>query len=106
MDALADGTARETPQDERMVTYAPRLTREDGAIDWNASAIAIHNQVRGLHPWPHAFTSLNGARVIVHRSSIPAVLAALPEGAAPGVVVSIDRDRLPSSSYKPRGGAR
>ncbi len=94
IDALGAGTARDTPQDERLVTYAPRLTREDGAIDWYAPALAIHNQVRGLHPWPRAFTSLDGARVIVHRTSMAAGPVTWPDGASAGDVVASGRDGL------------
>ena len=94
MEAMAGGTAREMPQDERLVTYAPRLTREDGAIDWKAPALAIHNQVRGLHPWPHAFTSLRGARVIVHRTSMSTGPTTWPDGASAGDVVASSRDGL------------
>jgi methionyl-tRNA formyltransferase len=58
----------EEPQDEAHSTYAPRITREDGLIDWIRPARAIHNQVRALHPWPHAFTFLRGTRFIVLRT--------------------------------------
>ena len=47
---LEAGTAVEQPQDHAAATFARRLTREDGEIDWRASAPAIHNLVRGLHP--------------------------------------------------------
>jgi methionyl-tRNA formyltransferase len=81
VDAIAGGRARETPQDERRVTYASRLTKEEGLIDWNQPAIAIHNKVRGLHPWPHAFTFLDGNRYIVLRTSAdPAVAASSRAG--------------------------
>jgi methionyl-tRNA formyltransferase len=94
IDELAAGTARETPQDERLVTLAPRLTREDGLIAWDAPATAIHNQVRGLQPWPHAFTWLDGARVIVLRTSPEPGGPAPPGEARPGQVVAIDRDGI------------
>jgi methionyl-tRNA formyltransferase len=68
IDALAAGTVIDTPQDEALATYAPRLTKADGVIEWTRSAQEIHNQIRGLHPWPHAFSWLNGHRIIVHRS--------------------------------------
>jgi methionyl-tRNA formyltransferase len=94
IDALASGTAAEAPQDETLVTYAPRLTREDGLIEWGRPAAAIHNQVRGLHPWPHAVTTLHGARVIVLRTSL-AALQPQPSGQArPGDVLNIDRGGL------------
>ena len=67
---LATGTAQEEPQDEAQVTYAPRLTKEEGLIDWTESALQIHNRVRGLYPWPHAYTFLNGARLILLRSAV------------------------------------
>ncbi|OFW30952.1 MAG: methionyl-tRNA formyltransferase [Acidobacteria bacterium RIFCSPLOWO2_02_FULL_65_29] len=68
LDELAGGTARETPQDEGAATYARRLTKEDGLIHWQSPALRIHNQVRGLHPWPHAHSYLHGARLIVRRT--------------------------------------
>jgi methionyl-tRNA formyltransferase len=68
VDALAAGPVSETPQDDRLATYAPRLTKEEGLIDWNASVAALHNQVRGLRPWPAAYTTLDGARVVVHQA--------------------------------------
>jgi methionyl-tRNA formyltransferase len=89
VDAIADGHVIETPQDEGASTYAHRLTKDDGAIDWTQPAGRIHNQIRGLHPWPHAFSFLNGRRFILRRS---AVLPGLT-GAA-GTVVEAAGDRL------------
>jgi len=71
------------------VTYASRLTREDGAISWASPALAIHNQVRGLHPWPHAFTSLGGARVIIHRTALTAAPLSVPDMAETGEVLAV-----------------
>jgi len=68
VDALAAGHVVETPQREHDATDAPRLTREDGLIDWTESADAVHNRVRGLHPWPQAYSHLRGQRLIVKRS--------------------------------------
>jgi methionyl-tRNA formyltransferase len=94
ISALAAGTAVEVPQQEALVTYAPRLTRDDGLIAWTASAAAIHNQVRGLHPWPRAVTTLHGARVIVLRTSIAPPPGSSTGQAQPGEVVAIGRDGL------------
>jgi methionyl-tRNA formyltransferase len=94
IDALAAGTAADAPQEDTLVTYAPRLTREDGVIAWSEPAAVIHNQVRGLHPWPHAVTTLEGARVIVLRTSL-APAPPQPAGQArPGEVLVIGRDGL------------
>jgi methionyl-tRNA formyltransferase len=70
VNALASGAVVEVPQDESAATYAPRLVREEGAIDWTRPAPAIHNLIRGLHPWPHAFTYHEGRRLILLRSSV------------------------------------
>ncbi|MEP7310715.1 MAG: methionyl-tRNA formyltransferase [Acidobacteriota bacterium] len=77
LDALAIGPVAEVSQDEALATYAHRLMREDGAVDWTRSADALHNQIRGLHPWPHAFTSHRGRRVILLRSRV----VTAPDGA-------------------------
>ena len=67
---LADGLAllrtsglHAKAQDERLVTYAPRLTREDGRIRWTDDAVAIERMVRAFTPWPSAFTTLAGRTV-------------------------------------------
>jgi len=83
VDRLAAGVVVETPQDDSAATYAHRLTKEDSALDWNAPATHVHNLVRGLHPWPHASSFLNGRRLILLRSS-PSDEAA---GAAPGTIL-------------------
>lgn len=93
IDHLRLGTAHEVPQDESLVTYAPRLTREDGAIDWSAGAKTIHDQVRGLYPWPHAYTTLQGARVIVLRTALGPRDDA-PRDATAGQVLAIGREGI------------
>jgi methionyl-tRNA formyltransferase len=53
---LAAGTARPLDQDAGVASKAPRLKKEEGAIDWSRSALEIKNQVRALRPWPRAYT--------------------------------------------------
>jgi methionyl-tRNA formyltransferase len=89
-DAVASGQAVETPQDEAAATFAPRLAKEDGRIDWAWPATQIHNVVRGMHPWPHAYSFLAGERYILHRSR--AVDG--PHTSAPGTVLDAGGDRL------------
>ncbi len=55
------------PQNDALATYAPILTRDDGRIDFNRTAREIHNRWRGFQPWPGAFTTLQGKKLIVHR---------------------------------------
>ena len=80
VDRLALGDAREEPQDDALATYAPRITKDDSAIDWSRPARDLHNQVRGLHPWPHAQTYLDGRRLIILRSSVMNEATAAPPG--------------------------
>ncbi|MGA8942057.1 MAG: methionyl-tRNA formyltransferase [Thermoactinomyces sp.] len=53
---LLDGTVQAVPQDESLVSFAPNITREDERLDWSRSARQLEWQVRGLCPWPGAFT--------------------------------------------------
>ncbi|MDN7241295.1 methionyl-tRNA formyltransferase [Planococcus sp. N028] len=63
LPSIIDGTNPRTPQDEELVTYARNISREQEQIDWTRSATAIYNQVRGLHPWPVAYTTFNEANM-------------------------------------------
>jgi len=89
LDDVAAGRAAEFPQDDRAATYAHRLTKEEGLIDWSQPAQAIHNRIRGLHPWPHAYSFVNGRRLILLRS-------VCQPGArhVPGTIVDAHGDRL------------
>ena len=79
LDRLSAGEATQEVQDFMLCTYAPKLTKEEGLIDWNLPAIFIHNRVRGLYPWPHAYTYLDGRRLIVLKTSVaPATAVAEP----------------------------
>ena len=90
VDAIAAGTAHPEPQDHSRSTYAHRLSREEGLIDWSLPAIDIHNRVRGLSPWPHAHTYLDGQRLIVTATQV----AADRTDESPGTIVGVLPDRL------------
>ena len=70
VERLSNGTAIRTPQDHEHFTYAPMLRRELSEIDWAHSAKQVHDQVRGLIPWPCAKTTLAGNTVKVYRTVI------------------------------------
>lgn len=91
VDRIARGEAHEELQDESQASYAPRLTKDEGPIDWSLPAQVIHNRVRGLYPWPHAHTFVGGARVIVLRTRVEPA-AAYPQ--RPGTVLHVSRDAL------------
>jgi len=67
---LAAGSIVPEKQDDAQATLAPLLKKEDGAIDWTAPALAIHNRVRGLQPWPGAQTSFRGGPLHVWKTRV------------------------------------
>jgi methionyl-tRNA formyltransferase len=91
-DAIAEGRASETPQNESEATYAHKLDKSDGIIDWSRSAVDIHNQIRGLHPWPHAYSDLQGERTILLLSEVERELPG--SRAAPGTVLDAHGDQF------------
>jgi methionyl-tRNA formyltransferase len=90
LDRLAHGPIHEEPQDDARATYASRLTKEDGVIDWSKSAVDVHNLIRGLYPWPHAYTFWGGRRLILLRSSPSSGTT----HALPGVVITAHTEEL------------
>lgn len=84
------GTARRTPQDAAQATYAPMLSRELSPMDWTRPARALHDQVRGLIPWPAAVTELGGVRCKVFSTAV----CGESVSAAPGTVVRADKKGL------------
>lgn len=83
---LCAGTLQPEAQDDAQSNYAPMLKKEDGRIDWNKSAAEIHNLVRGLDPWPAAYTFLDGELLKITRT--------LPEAGEgePGTVLAADAE--------------
>jgi methionyl-tRNA formyltransferase len=95
VDDLASGRSHETPQDETAATYAHRLTKDDGIVDWSWPASRLHDLIRGLHPWPHAFTFHRGGRLILRRSTVISAGTDGPgPGEPPGTIVEADDGRL------------
>lgn len=91
LDRMESGDVLEVPQDESLVTYAKKLERADGQIDWSRPAREIHNQIRGVHPWPMASARFGGKRVLL-RSSV--VHPGTGPGMSPGEIVEADGDML------------
>jgi methionyl-tRNA formyltransferase len=78
-------------QDHARATLAPRLEKTHGQVDWQRSAREIHDLVRGTHPWPGAYTHLDGVRIKLHRAR---VLAAEGRHGEPGSVLRADRHAI------------
>lgn len=70
IDIIEDGSVTEIPQDESLSSPAPKITKELCQIDWNKSAVDIHNLIRGLSPIPGAFFIYKNKRYKVYMSSV------------------------------------
>ncbi len=90
LEKIRLGTVQATPQDHNKATYAPMLDKSMCPIDWEKTAQTIHNQVRGMNPWPVATTELSGKRFKIYET-------ALLEGKAekaPGTVLGLSKTGL------------
>lgn len=70
LDRIADGTVTAVPQDGSKATYAPMLDKSMCPIDWTKSARQVHNQVRGLNPWPVATAELAGRKFKIYETVV------------------------------------
>ena len=86
---LAGGTVVRTPQDHSAFSYAPMLSKELSPMDWSRSAQALHDQVRGLIPWPCATMELGGKKVKVFKTRIGGEVQA-----EAGAIVTADKRGL------------
>ena len=88
---LAAGALQPKPQDHSQATLAPLLDREDGRMDFAArTATELNNRWRGFQPWPGAFTSLNGRKLIVHQLAVATTPPAAASPASPGQTTAED----------------
>lgn len=90
VEAIADGSAKRVPQEHEKMTLAPMLSREMSPMDFSRTAQELHDQVRGLLPWPCATTELDGIRCKVLKT----VVCAESTGKAPGQVTQADKKGL------------
>ena len=98
-----------TPQDESQVSFAPMLDKAMCPIDWNKTAQQIHNQVRGLHPWPVATMELNGTQFKVHETRVvegQGVPGSVLELNKHGLVIACGQGAIEVRSLQAQGGKR
>jgi len=110
---LCAGELRPEQQDDALTCYAPMLKKEDGQIDWRLPARDVHNRVRGLSPWPGAFTSFAGevlklaaTRVVDGKGTPGTVLATGKDGVVVACgegAVSVGALQLPGKRMLPAG---
>lgn len=87
---LKAGTLMPKKQDDGQATMAPILKKEDGLIDWTMSATALANRVRGLSPWPGAYTFFGGERWNIWRALVK--LDATTDN--PGTIVAVNKQAI------------
>lgn len=89
LDAIEKGGIKPIPQDNSKASYAPILKKEDGQIDWTKGAEDIYNMVRGMDPWPGAFTYYKGELWKVWK-----VRHGDTGKGRPGEILTADKDRI------------
>lgn len=87
---LETGTAKAVPQDDSLSSHAPMLSRELSPLDWGKTARQLHDQVRGLYPWPAATAALDGARCKILRTK----LVEASTDRQPGTILQADKKAL------------
>ena len=90
LSRMAEGPVPATPQDPAKVTFAPMLDKSMCPIDWTKPAQAVHNQVRGLHPWPVATTEIGGTKFKIHQT----ILVDATTDKAPGTPIELNKKGL------------
>lgn len=90
MAAIEDGTAEYTPQDPGKATHTAKIQKELGSIDWSMGAAEIECLIRGLDPWPSAYTRLDGKTIKIWKAKV------IPENMSrePGRIVAVERNRI------------
>jgi methionyl-tRNA formyltransferase len=91
LPAYVAGQCPLEPQDAPLATMAPMLEKDHGRIDWTKTARQVHDHVRGMSPWPGAFTSARGRSLKVRATR---VVNGTAGGATPGQVVVADKSRV------------
>ena len=90
IELIESGKIKFIKQDDSTATYAPKLKKKDGRINWDEPALVIHNKVRGLLPWPGAYTYFKGKIFKILKTEVS---AEAPESAKNGEVIEIIKDK-------------
>src|SRR3990167_3175254 len=97
INCIKAGVVAPLPQDNSQASYAPVLKKEDGRIDWTMGAAEIRNLIRGMNPWPGAYTRWEGMQIKVFRAKV------LPEGKAAeqaGTILNVSADGISVATGK------
>jgi methionyl-tRNA formyltransferase len=94
MQQIADGTAVYTPQDGAQATHTGMIRKELGHIDWSRSAEDIERLVRGLNPWPSAYTHLGAKTLKIWQSRVVSGGVPGAESRLPGSIAAVEKDAV------------
>lgn len=90
MEAIEAGTAVYTPQDASAATHTSKIYKELGSIDWTRDAKSIECLIRGLDPWPSAYTRMGDKTLKIWKAQV----IPTDSGAAPGCIVKVEKNRI------------
>jgi len=90
MEQIANGTATRTPQNHEEATHVSMISKEFGIIDWHKSAVEIERLIRGLNPWPSAYTKLDGKTFKIWKAEV----VEENTDAKPGTIVAVEKNSL------------
>jgi methionyl-tRNA formyltransferase len=110
LPAIADGTLEAMPQSEDSATYAPKIAKNEAAIDWRRNAVELDRQLRAFNPFPGAYSSLRGEPLKVWRATVTPGSSAPPgtilRADAQGIVVACGNGALRATELQRAGGKR
>ena len=106
VELITAGRAPRAPQDEKHVTRAGKLTKEDGRVDWTKPAVEIERQIRALNPWPSAYTFWGKTMLKLWKTEVVATAAGKPGEVLPGFVVAAGTGGLRLLEVQPANGKR
>lgn len=89
---LEQGAVTPRPQDEEKATYAGKISKVLGKIDWSESAEVIERKVRGLNSWPSAYTTYNGKQLKIWKAVVESISFA--EKMQPGAVINVTKENF------------
>lgn len=91
IDQLAEGEIVPVPQNDEEATYTSKITKDMGLLDWSLEAHKICNTVRGLSPWPGAFTFMDGKRMRIWKATVAKTKGATVPA---GTIVAVEKDHF------------
>jgi methionyl-tRNA formyltransferase len=110
LPAIADGTLKAVPQNEAGATYAPKIAKDEAAIDWRREAVEVDRQVRAFNPFPGAYSTLRGEPLKVWRAAIapgsPAPPGTILRADAQGIVIACGNGALRATDLQRAGAKR